>query len=154
MYKFCCQRDTWELFPSEPLHRRRGVCALRGLWETGQTRDDLIRSQQTRSVPFPFPLPADLLLWELPLELVLPDSRCASSSIFSTSPSWAVVGICSWLPWWLVLWEAVPPKWSSTQDSENQFNGDDLTSLTYIFQDLAAHRSVVKTRNILWLRAF
>lgn len=28
---FCCHCDTWELFPSEPLHARRGVCALRGL---------------------------------------------------------------------------------------------------------------------------
>lgn len=76
-----------ELFPSEPLHIRRGVCALSGL-----------------------------LHWELPLELLLPDSCCASSSIFSMSTSWMDVGICSWLPWWLVLWDPVPLKCSSTQE--------------------------------------
>lgn len=57
-----------ELFPSEPLHTSSGVWALSGL-----------------------------LHCELPLELLLPDSCCASSSIFSKSPSWLYVGICSWL---------------------------------------------------------
>lgn len=76
-----------ELLPSEPLHRRRGVCALIGL-----------------------------LHWELPLELLRPDSCCASSSIFSRSASWMEeVGICSLLPWRLLVFEE-PLKFSSTQE--------------------------------------
>lgn len=119
---------TWELFPSEPLHRMRGVCALRGLLWNSQKhklghRRLCVIVRETQSV-FSL-LPADLLHWELPLELVLPDSRCASSSIFSSSPSWMdVVGIWSWLPWWLALREPVPLKWSSTQEPKNQHTVD------------------------------
>lgn len=69
----CCfapSYDTWELFPSEPLHRRRGVCALRGLLGNRENTWSLQTSSQHNTI-----------------ETVLPLSLtcCTGSSLWSSS---------------------------------------------------------------------
>lgn len=129
----------------------RGVCDLSGLlWNRQNHKFDYRRHvlnatswHYKKGTSCASPSSTDLLHWELPLELVLPDSCCASSSIFSRSPSWMDVGICSWLPWWLIHCEPAPLKWSSTQEPEKNQHaivknlGSDTLSLAYIGWDWA-----------------
>lgn len=56
---FAVSCDTWELFASEPLHSRRGVCALRGLLGNRNKHvitADLSTTQQSQTGPSLSPL--------------------------------------------------------------------------------------------------